>query len=87
MYKIIIILILCIKLIAQENKQNIDIDIWNQIEKPSMENNYQYGKKIYYTKDKSDAIIVILIESLFKMDKILEKKKLQTDFKYLKDFD
>ena len=86
MYKFFIILILLTKLIAQENKQDKNIHIWNQFEEPSIENNYQYNKKIYQTNNKNDAIFVIIIESLY-MNKLLEKKKLQTDFKYLKDFD
>ncbi len=86
MYKFFIILILLTKLIAQENKQDRNIHIWNRFEKPSIENNYQYNKKIYQTNNKNDAIFVIIIESLY-MNKLLEKKKLQTDFKYLKDFD
>ena len=43
-HKFFIILILLTKLIAQENKQDRNIHIWNRFEKPSIENNYQYNK-------------------------------------------
>jgi len=87
MYKKFIIVLLITKLIAQENNQNTNIYSWNQVGEVPMKDNYTYDKKIYHTDNIIQAASATLIESLYHMDKVLEKKKLQTDFKYLKDFD
>jgi helix-turn-helix protein len=81
MKRIIIISILFIRLIAS-NEEKSNLHSWTQIEKPSIENNFQ-EKKIYQTNHMDEAISVILFESLFH----IEKKKLNSDFKYLKEFE
>jgi len=85
MYKILIISILFVQLIASHEQQS-NINIWNKKEKPSIENNFQENHKIYHTNSIGEAVSVTLIESLFHTDKIIEKKKLNSDFKYLEEF-
>ncbi|MGB6328466.1 MAG: hypothetical protein WBF48_06035 [Halarcobacter sp.] len=80
MKKIMLTLILLTNLISND-KQEENIFIWEK-EEASIENNFQENKYIYQTYDIGEAIGVTLLESLFNIDKIMEKKQLSTDFKY-----
>ena len=84
--KFLMILGLLTSLIAEKYEYS-NIHIWNQTEKPSIENNFQQNKRIYQTDNIIEATSVTLFESLFHIDTIIEKKKLETDFKYLEEFD
>ena len=84
-YKMIVLLIFCINVIA--NEQVTRIHIWNKIEAPSVENNFQVHKKIYQTSNKGEAISATIMEGLLHLDEIEKKQKLTTDFKYLKEFE
>jgi hypothetical protein len=86
MKEIAIILILFINLIANDEQQE-NIHIWTQKEEPSIENNFQENKNVYQTNNIEEAIGATLIESLFHIDKIKKKKKLNSDFEYLKEFE
>ena len=85
MKKIMLMLILLTNLISND-KQEENIFIWEK-EEASIENNFQENKYIYQTYDIGEAIGVTLLESLFNIDKIMEKKQLSTDFKYFENFD
>ena len=86
MKKIVTVLILFINLSANDERQE-NIHIWTQKEEPSIENNFQENKHVYQKNNIDEAIGVILIESLFHIDTIIEKEKISSDFKYLKEFE
>jgi len=82
--------LLCLIIITKISANDVSQDntyIWNQVEQPSVENNFNTNHKIYQTNNISDAIGTTIIESLLHFDKVTEKKMLNTDFKYLKEFE
>lgn len=56
MYKFILKLLLIINLNAND-EQEINIHIWITKEKPSVENNFQYNKRIYQTNNIGAALV------------------------------
>ena len=85
MKKVIVFFLLFAHLYADDTQQNPHI--WNNTQEPSLENDFKANKNTYQTSDKGEAIGVTLVETLFNSDKIIEKKKLSSDFKYLDEFE